>query len=83
MHYLDTSDPDRLEAQLEAAPLGTCARIEHEDGAVFHVYRTPGGWYLPGDMAVASRDVVDGEPVSVALLDDLFGEDPYDEEDGK
>src|SRR3954447_11543030 len=67
---IDTTDPAALEAALEAAPLGTPAHIEPADGEHLTVTRVPGGWYLPGDVAVASRDVADGRPRAVSLLRD-------------
>ena len=72
VRHLSVADPEALEAALEAAPVGTVARVTTPDGVRLYPRRVPGGWYLPGDMAVASADVVAGQPRAVALLrDDL------------
>lgn len=65
---LDVTDPTALEAALEAAPLDTLARVVTAGGERLTVRRVPGGWDLPGDLAVASADVAAGEPRAVALL---------------
>lgn len=80
MSALDVTDPAALEAALEALPEGTAVRVTGEGGEHV-VHRVPGGWYLPGDVVVASGDVADGRPSGVVVLGDLFGEDPYDEGD--
>lgn len=82
---LDTSDPAALEEALEAAPLHTLARVVTAGGETFDVQRVPGGWYLPGDVVVASGDVAEGQPRAVSLLpdEDYRGEDAYDERDGQ
>lgn len=85
MQHLDTTDAARLEEQLEAAAPGTVARVTAADGEEHVVHRVPGGWYLPGDLAVTSGDIAGAEPTAVALLGQVerFGEDPCDEEDGR
>ena len=76
--FLDTADPARLEAALEALPRGTAVRVS-AGGAAHIIHRVPGGWYLPGDLAVASADVAQGRPDEAEVLDP-FGDDPaYDE----
>lgn len=77
MTALDVRDPAALEAALEALPLGEWVEVETV-GEVFRLVRMPGGWHLPGDLTVASGDVVDGHPARVVLLGNLFGEDPGD-----
>ncbi|GAA1920192.1 hypothetical protein [Nocardioides marmoribigeumensis] len=67
MTALDVSDPVALEAALEALPEGTWVEVD-AGVEVLRVVRVPGGWHLPGDLAVASADVVDGEPGSVVVL---------------
>lgn len=66
---LDVSDPAALAASLEALPEGCW--VEVTAGGERHlVVRVPGGWHLPGDMAVASEDVADGRPSRVEVLGD-------------
>lgn len=79
MSALDASDPAALEAALEALPPGTAVRVTTPDGADHVAHRVEGGWYLPGDVVVASGDVADGRPSRVEVLD-LFGEDPAHDE---
>ncbi len=71
---LDTTDPERLEAALEALPTGAAVRVV-TDGEEHVVHRVPGGWYLPGDVAVASADVAEGRPTLVEVVDP-GGDDP-------
>jgi hypothetical protein len=68
MQHLDTTDLDRLEAALDAAPPGTLARVV-TDGQTYLLHRVNGGWHLPGDVVIASGDVADGRPSAVTLLD--------------
>lgn len=56
-----------LEAWLEAQPAGTWVKVTLA-GEALRVVRVPGGWWLPGDLVVASGDVADGRPASVAVL---------------
>jgi hypothetical protein len=66
---LDCSDAAALTAALEAVPLGHWAEVV--TGRDRHlVQRVPGGWHLPGDLAVTSADVADGMPTHVAVLGD-------------
>ncbi|MEE3127068.1 MAG: hypothetical protein VX494_07630 [Actinomycetota bacterium] len=74
------SDPAALEVALEEAPLDTLAQVVTSGGEPLTVVRVPGGWYLPGDMAVASADVAWAGPREVALLDG-FGDTPFDRAD--
>lgn len=74
MHHLSVSDPAALEAALEAAPLDTTARVTTADGERLTVRRVPGGWYLPGDVVVASGDIAYAEPRAVSLLRDEDGQ---------
>lgn len=67
VQHLDVTDPTALEAALEAAPLHTVARVTTPAGETFDLTRTASGWYLPGDVVIASADVVEGRPVAVAL----------------
>jgi len=59
---------------LDAVPEGHWIEVT-TNGETFRLVRVPGGWYLPGDVVIASGDI---PPVSVEVL----GEDPYDERDG-
>lgn len=68
LQHLSVSDPAALETALEAAPLDTVARVTTADGESLTVHRVPGGWYLPGDVVVASGDIADGEPRAVSVL---------------
>lgn len=81
--HLNTTDHAALEAALEATPPGTVARVTLAGGEEHIIHRVAGGWYLPGDLTVASGDVADGRPESVEVLDDLFGDEPYDEGDAR
>jgi hypothetical protein len=65
---LDVTDPTRLEAALDAAPQGTLARVLTGEGEPLLARRVPGGWHLPGDVAVASADVAGGAPRAATLL---------------
>ena len=65
--HLDTTDPTALEADLEATPLGTVARVR-VSGEVHVIRRVVGGWHLPGDLVIASGDVADGRPDAVEVL---------------
>lgn len=56
-----------LEAWLEALPEGTWVEVTVA-GEALRVVRVPGGWWLPGDLVVASGDVADGRPEGVAVL---------------
>ncbi|MGZ8741672.1 MAG: hypothetical protein ACXWXO_01990 [Nocardioides sp.] len=67
------SDPAALEAALEAAPLDTVAQVTTVDGERLTVQRVPGGWYLEGDVVVASGDIADAGPRAVSLLRDEDG----------
>ncbi|GAB3434739.1 hypothetical protein GCM10027517_03130 [Phycicoccus ginsengisoli] len=69
MSYLDTTDLDALEAALEAAAPGTVARVVGAEGN-FVLRRVEGGWYLPGDLVIASADVAEGRPGVVELMSD-------------
>ena len=69
MRNLTTSDPAALEAALEAAAMGTIARVTLADGERLKIYRVQGGWHLPGDVVVASGDVADGRPRAVTLAE--------------
>jgi hypothetical protein len=71
---LDVSDPAALEAALEALPEGQLVEVTCDAGA-FGLVRVPGGWWLPGDLAIATADVVDGCPSRVEVRG-LFGDDP-------
>lgn len=67
MRDLDTTDPTALEAALEALPVGTVARVVIATGETLDITRCPGGWYLDGDLAVASADVAEGRPTRVSV----------------
>lgn len=69
MNALDIRDPAALEAALEAQPEGTWAQVTVEGERLF-VVRVPGGWHLPGDLTVASADIVEGRPTRVDVLGD-------------
>jgi hypothetical protein len=69
---LDPTDLAALEAAMEAAAIGTNARVKTADGEVLQIRRVEGGWYLANDVTVTSGDVADGEPQAVSLL---IGED--------
>lgn len=71
---IDTTDPARLEAALEALPLGAAVLVT-AGGASHTIHRVPGGWWLDGDLTVASGDVADGRPAEVEVVDP-FGDDP-------
>ncbi|GAA0985535.1 hypothetical protein ENKNEFLB_01407 [Nocardioides aquaticus] len=74
---LPTTDPAALEAEMEAQPAGTLARVVTADGEPLTVRRVPGGWYLPGDLVVASGDVAGALPREVSVL--LDQDQPSDE----
>lgn len=68
MKHLDVTDPATLETALEAAPLGTLARVTIADGSeTLSVRRVPDGWYLEGDLTVTSGDIADARPRAVSL----------------
>jgi hypothetical protein len=67
-HELDVSDPTTLEAEMEAAPQGTPARVTTAAGETLAVTRSPGGWHLDGDLTVTSGDVAEARPRAVTLL---------------
>lgn len=69
MSSLDAQDPSALEAALDGLPVGTWVEVTTAR-ETFRLRRVPGGWYLPGDVVVASGDVVDGRPESVRVLND-------------
>lgn len=71
--HLDTTDPVALEAALEATPPGTIVHVHGANGEVFVVHRVDGGWYLPGDLVIASGDIADGRPTAVEILDEEDG----------
>lgn len=87
MSALDVSDARALEAALEALPLGTWVEVtpaslvepdslpgeDTFDPADYAetLQRVPGGWYLPGDVVIASGDIVDGRPLQVLVSDPL------------
>ncbi|WP_281966296.1 hypothetical protein [Serinicoccus marinus] len=82
MTRLPVADPAALEAALEALPRGTWVAVvpgppppdvpgeDPFDPADYAetVLRVPGGWYLPGDLVVASGDVADGRPLRVEVV---------------
>jgi len=65
------------EAALDALPLGCWLEVV-TNVETFHLQRVEGGWHLPGDLTIASGDVLDGQP---ERAETLFGDDPYDERD--
>lgn len=69
MTALDVRDPAALEAALEAQPEGCWVEVLVKGERLF-VVRVPGGWYLPGDLTVASADIVGGRPTRVDVLGD-------------
>jgi len=64
---LDVHDLAALEADLEAVPLGHWIEVTTA-GETFRMQRVPGGFYLPGDVTIASGDVCDGRPTRVEVL---------------
>lgn len=67
MTALDPRDPAALELALEAQPEGSWAEVT-VGGERLLIVRVPGGWHLPGDLAVASADVAAGRPAAVEML---------------
>lgn len=70
MTYLDTRDLDALEAALDATPPGTVARVHGAEGEWHVIHRVDGGWYLVGDLVIASADIAEGRPTVVEILSD-------------
>src|SRR5438477_418443 len=66
---LDVRDPTALEAALEAQSEGCWVEVTVA-GERLLVVRVPGGWYMPGDLTVASADIVEGRPTRVEVLGD-------------
>ena len=69
MSALDVTDLAALEAALEALPLGQWVDVVTA-GETHRLIR------VPGDLTIASGDVVDGAPTTVVVLGDLSGEGP-------
>jgi hypothetical protein len=67
---LAVGDPAVLGAALDALPEGTWVEVTTPEGDRHLVVRVPGGWHLPGDVTVASADVVEGRPSRVEILGD-------------
>lgn len=68
---------NEIVARLEAAPMGALAMVQVRGGELLPIERVPGGWYLDGDVVVASADVAEGAE-EVWLI---CGDDPFDERD--
>ncbi|MGN6253363.1 MAG: hypothetical protein ACTHNS_16285 [Marmoricola sp.] len=63
----EANDPAPLAAALDALPEGTWVEVGVA-GETHLIVRVPGGWHLPGDLAVASADVAEGRPERVEVL---------------
>lgn len=68
MTSLDVSDLSALEVALDAVPVGTWIEVVTA-GETFRLQRVPNGFYLPGDVVIASGDICDGHPSSVEVID--------------
>jgi hypothetical protein len=68
--HIDTSNPATVEDALESAPIGTRARVTTANGETFDITRCPGGWAVPDDLPVTSRDIADARPSAVSLDED-------------
>jgi len=64
---IDVTDPGALEAALDAVPEGQWVEVDTA-GEAARLVRVFGGWYLPGDLVVASGDVAGGRPLRVEVL---------------
>jgi hypothetical protein len=65
---LDVQDLSALEAALDAVPEGVWIEVITA-GERFLLRRVSGGYYLPGDLVIASGDVCQGKPESVEVID--------------
>lgn len=72
MKTLDVHDLSALEVALDAVPLGDWIEVVTA-GETFRLQSVPGGYYLPGDVVIASGDICDGHPTHVEVIEKPYG----------